>query len=105
MDAERFEPAGPGHACDRGRPPHTRPAKGPTGREIHDLSGADAPHRVHAGPDEQRARRVGTQAPIGDEHVAWVQGRVDRLPLGEVVGEEGGDDQLEEHTGTRRAQP
>jgi hypothetical protein len=72
LDAERFEPAGPGHAFDRGRPPHTRPDKGPTGREIHDLSGADAQHGVHTGPDEKREMRGGTQAPIGHEHVSWV---------------------------------
>jgi hypothetical protein len=95
----------PWHACDRGRPPHTRPDTGPTGRAIHDLSGADAQHGVHAGPDEQREMRVGTQAPLGDEHVSWVSGRVDRLHLGEVVGEEGRDHQREEHTGARMEQP
>jgi hypothetical protein len=96
MDAERCEPAGPGHACDRGRPPHTRPDKGPIGRDIHDLSGADAQHGVHAGPDETREMRVGTQAPIGPEHVSWVEGR---LYLGQVVGHEGRDQPREEHTG------
>jgi hypothetical protein len=98
MDAERCEPAGPGHAFDRGRPPHTRPDKGPTGREIHDLSGADAQHGMEAGLGEEGEMRVGTQAPIGHQHIPCLQARMDRLHVGQVVGQEGCDDQLEEHT-------
>jgi hypothetical protein len=60
---------------------------------------------MHAGPDEKREMRRGTQAPIGHEPISWVQGRVDRLHLGEVMGEEGRDHQLEEHPGTRMEQP
>jgi para-nitrobenzyl esterase len=60
MDAKRFEPAGPWHAFDGRRPPHTRPDKGPTWGEIHNLAGADAEHGVHAGLDEEGAMSVGT---------------------------------------------
>jgi hypothetical protein len=48
---------------------------------------------------------VGTQAPIGDEHVSRLSGRVDRLHPGEVVGEEGRDHPRQEHTGACMKQP
>jgi hypothetical protein len=58
-----------------------------------------------AGLDEEGEMGVGTQAPIGHEHVPWVSARMDRLPPGEIVGEEGRDHQLQEHTGARMEQP
>jgi hypothetical protein len=69
MDPEGFEPAGPWHACDSGRPPHARPDKRPARGEIHHLARADAEHGVHAGLDEQGHMGVRTQAPIGHEYI------------------------------------
>jgi hypothetical protein len=69
MDAERFEPAGPWHAFDGRRPPHARPDKGPTWREIHNLARADAEHGVHASLDEEGEMRIGTQPSIRHEHI------------------------------------
>lgn len=43
--------------------------------------------------------RIGAQAPIGHQHIPCVQARMHRLHVGQVVGEEGCDDQLEEHSG------
>jgi hypothetical protein len=72
MDAKRFEPAGPWDAFDRRRPPHTRPDKGPTRCEIHNLSRTNAQHGVHAGLDEEGEMGIGTEAPIGHEHVPFL---------------------------------
>ena len=69
MDTERFEPAGSWHAFDGRRPPYTRPDKGPTGCEIHDPSGADAQHGVHASLDEEGEMGIRTQAPIRYEYI------------------------------------
>ena len=91
MDAEGVAPAGPGHACDGRRPPHARPDKRPTRRDIHDLSRPHAQDGVHASRHEEGQVGVGTQTPIGDEDVPWVSGRVDRLHPGEIVGEQGRD--------------
>jgi hypothetical protein len=71
LDAERFEPAGPWHASDDRRPRQTHQMdKGPTQGEIHYLAGADAEHGVHASLDEQGEMGVGTQSPIGYEHIS-----------------------------------
>ena len=72
MDAERFEPAGSWKAFDGRCPPHTWPDEGPTGRAIHDLSGADAQHGVHASLNEEGEMGIGTQAPIGHQYIAWL---------------------------------
>jgi hypothetical protein len=104
MDAKRGEPAGSWHACDGRCPPHTRPGQGPTGREIHDRSGADAPHGVHARLDEEGQRGRGTQAPVGHEHIVWLSARMDRLHPGKIMGQEGRNDQLQKHTGARMEQ-
>ena len=98
LDAKRCEPAGPWHAFDGGRAPHTRLDKRPAWGDIHDLSRADAPHGRHTGLDEQGKMRLGTQSPIGHQHIPCLQARMDRLHVGQVVGQEGCDDQLEEHT-------
>jgi hypothetical protein len=104
MDAERFEPAGSWHAFAGRRPPYTRPDKGPTGCDIHDLSGADAPHGVHASLDEEGERGIGTQAPVGHQYIAWLYARMDRLHPGQIMGQKGCNDQLQEHTGARMEQ-
>jgi hypothetical protein len=105
MDAERSEPAGPWHAFAGRRPPPARPDKGPTRREIHPLARADAEPGVHAGLDEAGERRVGTQPSIRHEPITRCYHRVPLLHLGEIVGEEGRDHQLQEHTGARMEQP
>ena len=64
-----------------------------------------AEHGVHAGLDEEGEMRVGTQAPIRHEHITGGSHRVHLVHLGEIVGEEGRDDQLQEHTGARMEQP
>jgi hypothetical protein len=51
------------------------------------VSCADAPHDMHPGLDEDLEVGVGTHAPIGHEHVTWSSGRMDRLPVGKIVGE------------------
>ena len=48
---------------------------------------------------------VRTQPPIGHEHITGCYHRVHLLHLGEIVREEGRDDQLEEHTGAGMEQP
>ena len=70
MDAESFEPTGPWHTFDGRRPPHTRFDKGPTGREVHDLSCTDAQHGMHASLHEEGKVSVGTQAPIRHQHIS-----------------------------------
>jgi hypothetical protein len=105
MDAKRCEPAGPWHAFDGRRPPHTRPDQGPTWGEIHPLARADAAHGVHAGLDEEGERGIGTQTPIRHEPILGCSPGVHLWPLGEIVGEAGGNDPLQEHTGARMAEP
>jgi hypothetical protein len=105
MDAKRVKPAGPWHACDGRRPPHTRPDQGPTRGASHDLAGADAAHGVHAGLDEAGEMGRGTQAAIRHEHSLGCEPGVHLRHLGEIVGEEGCDDPLQEHTGARLEEP
>jgi hypothetical protein len=105
MDTQRCEPTRAWNAFDRRRPPHTRLDQGPTGREVHHLARADAPHSVYAGLGEEGEMRIRTQAPIGHAHVPWVSGRMDRLHLSEIVGEKGRVRQLQEHTGAGMKQP
>jgi hypothetical protein len=104
MDASRCEPAGSWHAFDGRRPPYTRPDQGPTGRTIHDLSGADAQHRVHTSLDEEGEMGRGTQAPIGHQYITGWSARMDRLHPGKIMGQEGRNDQLQEHTRARMEQ-
>ena len=105
IEADRFQPAGPRDAFDRLRPPDTRHHQGPTRRDIDTLSRPHAPHRRHAGLHEQGEMGRGTQAAIGHEHVPWGYARMHPLHLGEIVGEEGCDDELEEQARARLAQP
>ena len=105
MDAERFAPAGPWLACDRRRPPPTRPDQGPTRGDIHQLARPNAPHRMHAGPDEEGEMGRGTEAPIGHEHVPFLSARMHGLHRGQIVGEEGRDDQRQEQTSAGMEQP
>jgi hypothetical protein len=105
MDTERFQPAGPWYAFDRWYPPDTRLHKGPTRGEIDDLARADAHHGVHTSLHEQGKMGVGTQAPIGYQYIVRLEDRVHLLHLGEIVREERGDDQLQEHPGAGMEQP
>jgi hypothetical protein len=99
------EPPGAGPPFDgRGAPDIRRDKRSP-GRDIHHRSCADAEHGVHAGLDEQGEMGVGAQAPIGYESIPWVEARMDRRHLGQIVGEEGCDHRLQEPTGARMAQP
>jgi hypothetical protein len=68
--ADRCAPAGPWNAFDRRRPPDPRHHKGPTRREIHQLSRAHAQHGMHAGLGEEGEVGIRTQASIGHEHIA-----------------------------------
>jgi hypothetical protein len=105
MDAERCELARAWEAFDRWGPVHTRPDKGPTRSKIHDLSRADVQYGMQAGLDEEGKVGIGTQATIGHEYVTWWSGRMDRLHLGEVMGKEGRDDQLQEESRAGMEQP
>jgi len=49
--------------------------------------------------------RVGTQAPIRHQHISGCSHRVPLVHLGQVVGQEGRDDPLEEPPGARMEQP
>jgi hypothetical protein len=104
MAAQRGEPARAWAAVDRWRPPDTRLDNGATGREVHDLTRTDAEHGVYAGLDTDGAVRIRTQAPIGDAHVPWLSGRVDRRHLSEIVGEQGRD-HAEEPPGAGMEEP
>jgi hypothetical protein len=103
MDAERCEPAGSWPAVDGRRPPDPRPDQGPTGRQIHELAGADAPPRGPARRDEAGERARGTHASIGHQDITGVYARRDRRPPGQSLGQGGRHDQLQEHPGARRA--
>jgi hypothetical protein len=105
MDAECCEPAGSWHALDSRRPPHTRPDQGPAGCKVHTLARADAQYGMHARLDEEGARRVGTQAPIGHAYLPWWSARMDCRHPGQIVGEEGRDHALQEHPRARMEQP
>ena len=80
------------------RPPHTGLDKWLAWGEIYDLAHTDAKHSVHAGLDKEGEMRIGTQAPIGHQYIPCLQARMDRLHVGQVVGQKGCDDQLEEST-------
>jgi len=105
MAASRGEPASAGEAFDGRRAPDTRRDQGPPRRDIHQLPRTQAPHGIQAGLHEEGEMGVGTQAPIGHEHVPWLYGWVDRLPPGEIVGEEGRDHPRQEHTGASMELP
>jgi hypothetical protein len=97
MDTERCEPAGPWHAFDGSRPPHARPDKRPARCDIHHRACADAEHGVHASLDEEGQMGRRTSSPIGHQHIPFLEARMHRLHLSQVVGEERRDHQLEEH--------
>ena len=105
LDAECFAPAGAGHTFDDRRPPHTRPDTRPAWGKIHHLSCADAQHGVEAGLDQESQVGIGTQTPIRPEHVPWMSARVDRLPVGQIVREQGRDHKLEEESGAGMEEP
>jgi hypothetical protein len=105
INAERFEPARPWHACDGSRPPHARSDQGPIRREIDTLACPAAQHGMHAGLDEEGEMGVGTQAPLGHEDIPWLEARMDRLHPGQSVSEAGRDHELQEHTGARMEPP
>jgi hypothetical protein len=69
MEAERFEPAGPWHAFDGWRPPHTRHDKGPPWRAIYDLSRPNAQHGVYASLHEEREMSIGARASIPHQYI------------------------------------
>ena len=69
MGAERCAPARARPTSDGWRAPHTWCDQGPPWREVHKLPRADAQHGVHAGRREEGEMRVGTQPPIGHEHI------------------------------------
>ena len=71
MDASRGEPARACDAFDLRRPPDTRHDQGPTRREIHHLPRPNAPDGMQVSLDEKREMSLGTQAPIGHEHIPW----------------------------------
>jgi hypothetical protein len=56
---------------------------------------------MHAGLDEQGKMSIGTQPPVGHQYIPCLQARMDCLHPGQIVGQEGRDDQLQEHTGAR----
>jgi hypothetical protein len=105
MDPQRCQPTRAWEAFDHWCPPRMRFDKGPTGREVHDLARADAPHGMEAGLGEEGARRVGTQPPIRHEHVSGLSARIDRLHVREIVGEERSHHQLQEHPSAGMEQP
>jgi hypothetical protein len=51
---------------------------------------------VPAGLDEQGHRGVRTAAPIGHQYSPWLEGRMPRLPLSQVMGQQGCDDERQE---------
>jgi hypothetical protein len=101
MDAEHLQPARAREAFHRWRPPHPRRDKGPPWRAIHDLARSHAPHRLHPGLHEEGERGVRTPPPIRHKHLTGGSHRVSLLPLGKIMGEEGGDHQLQEHPSAR----
>jgi hypothetical protein len=105
LDAEGLEPAGAGDAFDGRCPAHTRPDQGPTGRDIHALPRAQAPDGVYPGRPEEGEMGVRTQAPIGHQHISCVYAWMHRLHVGQVMGEQGRHDPLQEDPGARMAQP
>jgi hypothetical protein len=60
---------------------------------------------MHAGRDAEGERGLGASAPSGDEHVAFWSARMHGLRLGQIVGEEGRDDQLQEASRASMEQP
>jgi len=105
MEAERCQPAGPGHALDGWRPPHTRPDKGPAWRAIDGLSRPHAQPGVYARLHEEGAMRIGAEAPIPRQHIPRPQARMGRWHLGQVVGEAGRDRPRQEPARAGMKQP
>ena len=60
---------------------------------------------MYASLDEEGEMGLRTQAPIRHEHGTRLYARMDGLHPGEIVGEEGRDDPLQEHPGARMEQP
>ena len=102
---EGVEPPGPWDAVDRRRAPPPRRDQGPAGRAVDNLTRAHAQHGVHASLDEAGERRLGAQPPIRHEPIPGGEHRVHLRHLGEIVGQEGRDPQLQEHAGARREPP
>ena len=60
---------------------------------------------MHARLHEQGEMRRGAQAPSGHEYIPCLEGWRHRLHVGQVVGQEGCDHELQEHPGARMEQP
>lgn len=83
----------------------TWPDQRATRRELDDLARTDAPHRLHAGLDEESHMGIRTQAALGHQSSPLVSARMDRLHLRQVVREERRDAPRQEHTSAGMAQP
>jgi hypothetical protein len=90
---------------DGSRPPHARPDKRPARGAIHALSRADAAHGRHAGLDEAGAMGVGTEAAIRHAPIPGLSSGVHLLHLGQLMGQAGGDHQLQEQARAGVAPP
>jgi hypothetical protein len=105
VNASGFEPPGPWEALDGRRPPHTRPDNRPARGDIHELSRAAAEPSVPASWAEPGKMGLSTQAPLGHEYIPWLEGRMPRRPLSQVVGQEGRAHQRQEQARAGREQP
>jgi hypothetical protein len=61
--------------------------------------------RSRVGLDEEGEMGIGTPAPIDHEHLTRWSERMDGLHLGEIMGEEGRDHELQEESGAGMEQP
>ena len=86
------------------RHPGSRPVPVTRG-DLHKLARADAEHGMHAGLDEAGEMGVGTQAAIRHEHISGCSSGVPFVPLGKIVGQTGGDHQLQEQARAGMEQP
>ena len=92
--AEGAQPAGPWQSFAGGGAPGRGHHKGAVWREVHNLARADSEHRMHPKLDEQGEMSIRAQAPVCDQHVTRSSGGMDCLDLRQVVGQQGGTDQL-----------
>ena len=90
---------------DGSRPPPARPDKRPARGASPDRSRAAAEPGRHAGLDEEAERGVDTSAAIRHEHIPGLERGVHLLPLGQIMGQAGGDPPLQEQARAGVAQP
>lgn len=101
---ELLQPPGARLPCVARAPPCARFSMGTSRGEVHDVLLMEAEHGMYARLHEQREMRIGAKAPVCHQDIARAQVWMQCYHLGELMGAQGGRQQVYDHPGTRMKQ-